>query len=346
MIPHNRLTFSETEALAAAEAVRSGWWVGGCRLAAFEKALETTFSCDHAVAVGSGLGALRLALKAVGVGPGREVVVPAYSCVALANAVLSLGAAVVVADVVLGSWNISAASAAAKMTLRTAAIIAVHTFGADLDVTGIASLGVPVIEDFSHGFPFDGTTAGAVRGAAAILSLHATKLIGAGEGGAVLTADSAIAATVRHMRDYADKPADGTFLNDKMTDIEAAIGLCQLDRLPATIKARSDLADRYQKHLKQAATTGSFALPPAGHGRIWYRYAVELTAAPEAAEVATALRKRGIGAALPVDCWADLTDCPIAQVAYRNLISLPLYPTLTTEEQDQVLSAFLEIRTQ
>jgi dTDP-4-amino-4,6-dideoxygalactose transaminase len=203
---------------------------------------------------------------------------------------------------------------------------------------------IPIIEDCAHAFgiTLNGKPLGG-RTHAAILSFYATKLIGAGEGGAILTNSEELAQFVRSWRDYSDQPPDGTRLNDKMTDLEATLALCQLDRLQDMIVARQELAKRYHDLLAREATcTNMFRLPDISRSRIWYRYAVEMRNAPARA-VVDHLDRYGIHAAEPVTDWrpSGSPECPEASSAYRHVVSLPLYPTLTPEEQDRVVHAFL-----
>jgi perosamine synthetase len=176
-----------------------------------------------------------------------------------------------------------------------------------------------------------------------VLSFYATKLLGAGEGGAVLTDDPAAAAFVREWRDYTDKPAGAGRGNDKMTDLEAALALCQLARLGAMLEARRLRAQRYHDLLARAASRGNrFRLPSPAGPRVWYRYAVELLEGT-AAEVVEGMARRGVSAAEPVADWRppEAPPCPVADRAYRGLVSLPLYPTLTEGEQARAAQAFL-----
>jgi dTDP-4-amino-4,6-dideoxygalactose transaminase len=208
-----------------------------------------------------------------------------------------------------------------------------------------------VIEDCAHGFGLavtDGLLGG--RGDVAALSFHATKLIGGGEGGAVVTGRADVADSVRAWRDYGNEPPDGTRLNDKLSDVHAAIAGAQLDRLDAMIAARHARAQRYHTRLESTARrTGTFRLPgpreqaavqPTRPPRVWYRYVVELTERT-ATDVVERLRERGIGAARPVTEWrpAGAPACPSADRAYAHLVSLPLYPTLRDDEQDRVCNA-------
>lgn len=345
-VPHNRLTFGPEELRAVADVVCSGHWAAGPRLAELERAFAEHARVTWAVGVGSGLAALRLALKGLGVGPGDEVIVPAYSCVALANAPLALVATPVPVDVRDLDWNLDPRAARRALTPRTRAVISVNTFGAPAPVEELRDLNVPIVEDCAHGFALD--PAGrpvADRSDAAVLSLRATKLIGGGEGGAVLTNRRELADFVRAWRDYADHSPDPTRLNDNMTDLEAALALCQLRRLSAALAARSRLAQRYHACLaREAERTGAFRVPPPSASRVWYRYVVEVTAVP-AATVVERLHRRGIRAERPVTDWRPpgAPTAPLADCAYQRLVSLPLYPALEPHEQAAVCAAFTAV---
>jgi dTDP-4-amino-4,6-dideoxygalactose transaminase len=273
----------------------------------------------------------------LGVTRGASVLVPAYSCVALANAVLACGAIPVSVDVKSADWNIDPACATEAVGSSAArAIVAVHTFGVPAAVVKLKDLGVPVIEDCAHalGIDADGWRLGAGTDAA-VVSLYATKLVGAGEGGAVLTDDAEVATFVREMRDYVDR-SPGARFNDKMTDLEASLGLVQLKRLPDMIAAREVLAQRYDERLRGI---DGLTLPDPARHRVWYRYAIEMTRL-SAVEAVRRLRSYGVNAAEPVSDWRGPgIACPIASHAYHALVSLPLYPTLTEDEQDRVVHA-------
>jgi len=344
-VPHNRLTFDATEVEAIRRVVESGWWATGPRVADLEAELVRASGVRAAAAVGSGLAALRLALKGLGVGRGDVVAVPAYSCVALPNAVLAVGATPIPIDVDRGDWNLSIAACSQHFAAaRPQAIIAVHTFGTPAPIPQLMGLGVPVIEDCAHAFGFEAAW-GPLGGQAdaAVLSFHATKLVAGGEGGAVLTSLGGLAEFVRHWRDYDGQPPDGARLNDKMTDLEAALAICQLMRLPEMLAARQRLAERYGALLAGDRLRGrSFRLPEIARRRVWYRYAVEMIGISGDA-VRDYLAAQGIRSVPPILDWRDATApaCHVADAAYRQLVSLPLYPTLTDEEQERVAQAFL-----
>jgi len=346
VIPHNRLTFGDAECEAVAQAVRSGQWAQGLRVQELEAALAQTAGVEHAVCVASGFSALRLSLGALGIQPSDTVVIPAYCCVALANATLAWGATPVPVDIEPTGWNGGAqAFRAAIAERRPRAIIAVNTFGMPCEVDQLSSAGVPVIEDCAHAFGLQvGEKWLGSRSEVGVLSFYATKLIGGGEGGAVLTGSRAIADYVRSARDYGDQPASAYRMNDKMNDLEAALVLTQLKRLPELIWAREAIAQRYLKEFSGHGVSVIYRLPANGQPRIWYRFAVEMLTRP-AVSVVAELRHAGIQADVPVYDWrpAGGPRAPIADRAYRNLVSLPLYPSLTRDEQDRVVSAFLSL---
>jgi len=344
-VPHNRLTWGDSEVLGVADVVRSGYWASGPRVAKLETTLAHMANVKSVVCVASGLSALRLLLLGLGIKPGDKVLIPAYSCVALANAVLACGAAPVPVEIAPDDWNIDVrATKDAVYENRPKAIIAVNTFGLPSSVESIQQFEVPVVEDCSHGFGLtvNGVSLGG-RSAAAILSFSATKLVGGGQGGAILSSSPAVGKFVESWRDYNDKPPDGKRLNEKMTDLEAALAQCQLNRLAEMIAARYVLAKRYHDLLvEEASHTGSFRLPNISEDRIWYRYAVEMRTA-SAQSVIDSLGRLGVRTAIPVTDWRStgMPLCPVSDRAYHGLVSLPLYPTLTQDEQDRVVHAFL-----
>lgn len=344
-VPHNRLTFGNAECDAVLRVVRSGQWAQGPRVEELESVLAQMAGVRHAVCVGSGLGALRLSLGALQVRSGDRVRVPAYSCVALANAALAWGATPVPVDVEEGKWTLDPAQCRRHIeNSRPRVGIAVNTFGVPAAIER-SDPGAAWIEDCAHAFgsEVNGEAFGS-RANVGVLSFYATKLIGGGEGGAVLTNSSAIADFVRSERDYGDQPADAHRMNDKMNDLEASLVLAQLERLPAMVDARSRLAERYLERLGKAAQGDVFRLPSNAAPRIWYRFAVEMLSVP-AESVVNDLRRFGIHAAIPVADWraAGNSTAPVADRAYRSLLSLPLYPTLTEPEQDSVIAAFLKL---
>jgi perosamine synthetase len=338
-VPHNRLTHGHEEAEAVRAVVESGHWAAGAETAALEADLARLTNRKEAVAVGSGFAALRLALMALRVGLGDEVVIPAYCCVALPNAVLALGAVPVVADVIPGAWCLDPAAAKKVVTSCTRAIIAVHSFGVAADMAALRGVGPSVIEDCAHGL-MEGGMGG--QGDVSVTSFYATKLVAAGEGGAVLADDPAIAAAVRAARDYGDQPASPLRQNDKITDLCAALARVQLVRLPEMIERRVKLARNYLESFSALSEKGAFTLPTDIPDRVWYRFCLGVE---DAGEWIGKLEGEMVSADKPVWDWREkggptrLSSCPVSDSAYKSLLSLPLYPSLSAEEQKQVCVA-------
>ena len=343
VIPHSRPSIGAVEARAAGAAVASGQLAQGPMVHALEERWCQLTTMPSAAGMGSGLAALRLGLLGLGVGAGDEVVVPAYSCVALPNAVLALGAKPILADVDLDRWTLSPAHVEKCLSARTKAIVAVHLFGMPAPVEALSRWGVPVIEDCAHGIggrcgnhPFGGT------GTASFTSFYATKMIAAGEGGMFAARDSDLVERARHARDYGDQLPDGHHLNDKMTDIEAAIALEQLKRLPEMLESRRQHAEYYSKNLASLAEQDLLELPQNESGRIWYRYVVRLQR-HGALAASRWMKEHHICAEQPVwdlrqsEHWTERYDT--TALAFERVISLPLYPDLSQLERDEVCHA-------
>ena len=346
IIPHSRPYFAAEEIDAVRRVIASRHIAQGPEVEHLESEWANTTGTAGAVAVGSGLGALRLALHAVGVKAGSEVIVPAYSCVAILNAVLALGATPVLADVEADRWTLDPAAAAKHRSPRTAAIVAVHMFGAPARIDALENLGVPVIEDCAHaiGGRVDGKPFGG-RSAVSIASFYATKLIAGGEGGIVASNDASVLETVRGARNPSDQRPSAFHLNDKLTDIEAAIVRVQLARLDWTLTERAARASRYSEMLAPLASRGAIVLPPNVEGRIWYRYAVRLTS-KRALDVVHKLQPVGVHVDQPVWDLRNVANWSVelrgADLALDRLLSLPLYPDLSVAEQERVCDAVRE----
>lgn len=346
-IPHSRPRFAEEEVQAVAEVLRSGHIAQGARVEELEVEWARQTGTSAAAAVASGTSALRLTLLALGVGHGDEVIVPAYSCVAILNAVLATGAAPVLTDIIRDEWTIDPQSV--KRTPRTKAIIAVHLFGMPARIAELTASDAAVVEDCAHGIggEVDGRPFGGA-GAASIASFYATKMIPAGEGGIVASNNARVIDYVRNARNGSDQMPQPHLLNDKMTDIEAAIALVQVRRLRQNLARRAELATRYAALLAPLASRELLVLPPFTAGRIWYRFAVRLSR-HSALEVARSLQAVGIDADTPVwdlrpvVAWRD--DLAVSAEALDRVLSLPLYPDLTNNEQDRVVTALTDALT-
>lgn len=366
-IPVMRPLLGEEEAAAVAEVVRSGWVAQGPRVAEFEKAFAASVGAAHGVAVSSCTTGLHLCLHLLGVGLGDEVVVPSFSFIATANAVRYCGATPVFADVLRSSGNLDPASVAAVLTPRTKAVMAVHQGGQPCDVDALRAVcgEVPVIEDAA-------CAAGSVLrerpvGTGALLaawSFHPRKLLTTGEGGMVTTDDAEWAARLRRLREHgmsvsaADRHASGkvvlesyaeTAFNYRMTDLQAAMGLVQLGRLPGMVARRRELVARYRE-LLAPLDVRPVADPPFGasnHQSFW----VELPdGAPAVADVLAGLAaagvsgRRGIMAAHREPAYAGHPHAPLPVTEHlttRTLI-LPVHHELTEADQRRVVDALTD----
>jgi dTDP-4-amino-4,6-dideoxygalactose transaminase len=280
-------------------------------------------------AVNSGTSALHLALLAVGVRPSSEVLIPAYCCAALLNAVELARALPVLVDAEPGGFNLCARDARRRLTRRTAAVVVAHMFGRPAPLEPFLELGVPVIEDCAQSLgAVEGTQLTGCRGAAAISSFYATKVITTGQGGLVATRDPETLAAVQDLVEYDNRDDWSPRLSCKMSELQAALGLWQLERLPVFLARRRALARYYDERLGTSTADSP--------GSIFYRYILRLS---NAGEVIQALQSAGIEAKRPV--YRPLHhylggDYPNAQAAHEQIVSLPLYPSLTDSEAKRV----------
>jgi perosamine synthetase len=341
-IQHNKLTFNKKEEIAVQKIVRSGYWAGGNEVIKLENQICRETKRKYAFGVASGLSALRISLLSLGVDKNSEVIVPAYSCVALANAVLACGAKPIAVDVIHDDWNIDPQKVAQAIGPKTKAIIAINTFGLPAQFQELTKLKIPIIEDCAHalGSTSDGFIFGN-SGIISITSFYATKLIGGGEGGAIFTDDEKIAKFVEDYRDYTDKEPSGFRLNEKMSNIDAALSLSQLKRLNTFISRRQNTADIYESELKKIKQSIPNFNIPLNTSRIWYRYTIHLKNVP-ADKLIKELKSNGISSAKPVEFWlknSDLKKYPNSAFASQFLVSIPIYPTLTRKEKFKVILA-------
>ena len=338
-IPHSRPTLGQAEADAAAEAVLSGHVAAGERTARFEQAVAEFAGRSDAAATSSGTAALYAALRALGVGPADEVIVPSFVCTALLHAVWTANAKPVVCDVGDG-FNMSAEDTRAKLSERTAAIIVPHMFGTPAAIGDIVELGPPVIEDCAQAIGADigGAKCGSF-GAVSIFSFYATKMLTTGEGGMLASDSPDLVARARDLIEYDKKPDATRRFNLKFNDVAAAVGLVQLERLAEFIARRRALAAIYDEALAGAP---GIKLAPAP-GSIYYRYVIETGDAPG---LIAGLRAQGIAAARPVDPplhrIAGGAACANADRAWERAVSLPIYPSLTDAQAREAAAAAVE----
>jgi dTDP-4-amino-4,6-dideoxygalactose transaminase len=225
-----------------------------------------------------------------------------------------------------------------RLTSKSKAIIAVHLFGLPFDIDEILALGLPVIEDCAQslGANLEGQMLGTL-GAIAICSFYATKLITTGEGGMLLSSDNGLLAKARDLRAYDKRESFAIRFNYKMTDLQAALGCSQLEKLEKFLGQREALAGVYNEQL----ATLSCTLPLAQKGRIYYRYVVSVQG--NITELIQTLLNTGIEVARPVyrplHRYFNLEDYPGAEMAWNSHVSLPIHPSLTSQDVHRVCQA-------
>ncbi|HZP42497.1 MAG TPA: DegT/DnrJ/EryC1/StrS aminotransferase family protein [Candidatus Binatia bacterium] len=371
-IPFHRPAIGDAEIAEVVATLRSGWLTTGPRAVRFEAAFAERLGVPHALAVSTGTAALHLALRAAGVGPGDEVIVPTFTFVATAEAVLYLGARPVLADVDPATGLLLPQEVERRWTARTRAVVPVHLAGAPCDSGTIGAIahagGGVVVDDAAHALPArrDGRLVGTIADATAF-SFYATKTLTTGEGGMVTTAREDWAETIRVLRLHGMSrdawkrySAAGTWAYDvldvgykyNLPDVLAALGLVQLARLDELHEARLARVERYRAGL---ADSDLVELPeePPGVQSAWHLYVVRLRLdrlRVDRAAVADALRARGIGTSvhfIPLHLHAYYRrtfgtargDHPGAEALFARCLSLPLYPDLALDDVDRVVDA-------
>ena len=334
----------------------SGAFIGGELVEQFEEAWAAYCGASHAVGVANGTDSIELILRALGVGPGDEVVVPANTFIATAEAVVAVGATPVFVDVDPHTLLVTAATIAPAMCERTAAVIVVHLYGQTCEMDDIAALvgpaGVPVVEDAAqaHGATWNGRRAGTL-GAAASFSFYPGKNLGAfGDAGAVVTNDEALAATVRSLANHGR--ADGQHVehplmgrNSRMDGIQGGVLLAKLDHLDSWNAGRRRVHATYMDHLRT-----SDAVPVAEHPNaesVWHLNVVQV---PQRDRVREAMGERGIDCRIhyPQACHQHplITDAPtlaVVEASTPRILSLPMYPHLSDEAVARVCGALDEV---
>jgi len=374
-IPFHRPSVGDREVAAASEVLRSGWLTTGPRTHAFEAAFATRLGARHALAVNSATAALHLALEAFGVGPGDEVVVPTFTFTACGEVCAYLGARVVLADVgedrLLGPAQLHPV-----LTARTRVVMPVHYGGQAVPVAPlreVAGSDVRFLEDAAHALPSDvGRVPAGRLGDAAAFSFYATKtMTTGGEGGMLVTDDDAVAERAKRMRLHginADAwnryDAGGRWYYEvaeagfkyNLTDLAAAIGLVQFERLDEMADKRTAVAAAYDAALSASTLV---ELPPRREGdrHAWHLYAIGLrleTLTVDRARVIELLAAAGIGTSvhfIPLHLHPyyqrtfgyRIGDFPVAEGIFSRTLSLPIWPDMTSEQVQRVASTLLAI---
>ena len=375
-IPFHVPAIGEEEIAEVVATLRSGWLTTGDRARRLEAEFASVIGARHALALSSGTAALHLALRAAGLGPGDEAIVPTCTFTATAEAVVYLGARPVLADVDPVTGNVGAAEVERRLGPRTRAVLPVHLGGLPCDVESIGALahaaGAVVVDDAAHALParVRGRAVGTLADATAF-SFYATKNITTAEGGMVTTARDDWAEAMARWRlhglsrdAWKRYTAEGSWAYEvvdvgfkyNLPDVLAAIGLAQLRKLDTLTALRRTLVARYRDALAGCDLLG---LPPEAPGveSAWHLFVVRLD--PDRLRIGRdrvieELRARGIATSvhfIPLHrhpyyrraLGARAADFPGAEALFARCISLPLYPTLALEDADRVAGTLLDV---
>lgn len=309
----------------------------------FEEEMSRYLGAAGGVATSSGTDALFLALKALGVGRGDEVILPTYVCRSVWDAVAMVGATPVLCDI-SDAWCMSAETVERCLSARSKAVIVVHTFGVVAEATAIRRCGLPLIEDCCQalGARGNGAAAGAV-GDCCVLSFHATKLLTTGEGGMLLARDPRLLERARALKGGGGSLA--VRYRQPMSDLAAALGLSQLGAYEASLRRRREIADFYFRKLEGLPVSLPAAVRPRS---IFFRFPLRVRGG-DFEEIRRAFERegvhvrRGVDALLHRECGLRAEDFPVAEQTFAETVSIPLYPSLTDEDCARVVAACCKI---
>jgi perosamine synthetase len=362
MIPWARPKLFGNEEAMVVDALRSAWISGGPYVQRLERVAAEKMAVAEAIAVSNGTVALELALRGLGIGTGDEVIVPAFTFVAAANMVLSVGATPVYADVDARSWLLDAEEIDRLVTERTKAVLPVHLYGNVADMTAIKQRadahGIAVVEDAAEAAfsRVDGRCAGTI-GKVGTFSLHATKTITTGEGGLVVTDDGELAARMRIIRDHGMRQNmrywhDVVGYNYRLTNLQAAIGCAQIEHLDEITAERRRIHARYRRALEGRESISLQHFSQNVDPVLWV---ITASLPVEGDAPRTRKRRDAVMAALledgietrpgfyalnvlpPYDC----PDLPNARNASAAIVSLPTFFGLADDQIDYISERFL-----
>lgn len=369
-LPYGRQEIGDADIEAVVEALRSDWLTTGPRVAQFEKAFAGFCGAREAVAVNSGTAALHAAMRALHVGRGDEVIVPAITFAASANAAVYEGATPVFADVEADTLLVDPASVAARLTPRTKAIVAVDYAGQPADYDALRAIarsrGIRIVADACHapGATYHGRKTGTLADISTF-SFHPVKHLTTGEGGMCVTEDAELAAHMRRFRnhgidsDHRKREAEGTFAYDmmelgynyRMPDILCALGLAQLSRLPQWIERRRDFAAAYDEAFANIPHVRPLAVRP-DRSHVYHLYVVRIdfkALGIDRAQAFAKLRGQGIGVNVhyaPVYLHSFYRArgyrpglCPVAEKISQEILTLPMFPAMTKADAARVAAA-------
>lgn len=365
-IPLFEIPWGRAEVQNALDSItRGSYWANGPYVGEFEAGIESFLGVEHAVVFNSGTTALASALRAHGIGPGDEVVVPSFTFVATANAVRLVGAEPVFADVERDRYGLDPESVREVTTDRTEAVVPVHYAGTPCRIDELAAVAevedLILIEDAAEAFgaTLDGKPVGTF-GDSAMLSFCQNKVVATGEGGAVVTDDADLAADLRLLRshgrasgEYFESSGGGEYRalgnNLRMADVVAAVGVGQLNRVEELVAGRRRVADEYADRLDEIEGVEPMSDPPGGR-HVYQLFTVTFAPETDRDDVVETLADRGIASKIyfePVHestYYRETYEKPVEHLSVTEdlssrVLSLPMHPELSTEEIDRVADA-------
>lgn len=352
MIPVAKPIIGDDERAAVDAVLASGGLAQGPRVAQFEEGFSEWVDGATCVAVNSGTSALHLGMLAAGIGPGDEVIVPSFTFAATANSVALTGATPVFVDIDPVTFCIDPKAVEAAITPRSRAVVPVHLYGHPADMTTLMPIarehGLTIIEDAAqaHGAQWDGKAVGSF-GTVGAFSFYPTKNMTSGEGGMVTTADPEVARAVRLLRNQgmeARYQNEVVGLNNRMTDIHAAIGIVQLGKLRGWTEQRRENAQFLSSNLRGVICPTE--APNAVH--VFHQYTIRV---PDDRDgFAAALQQRGVGSGvyypIPVHRLPSFglhIDLPVTEQVASDCLSLPVHPSLSRDDLERIVEAVNEV---
>ncbi len=336
----------------------------GPRMQEFENAVAGYVGVRHGVAVSSGTAGLHLTLRALGIGEGDEVILPSFTFIAVAHAILYQRATPVFADIDPATLNLTAGTIEKRITPRTRAIVVVHTFGHPADMEPILDLAarrqLPVIEDACEalGAEYRGRKTGSM-GRAGIFAFYPNKPITTGEGGMLVTGDAALADMFRALRNQGRRDTDGWLdhgllgYNYRLPELNCALGLSQMDRLDQILDRRRNRAIEYLQELESIPEVIGPPLGSAQNRVCWFAFVIRLNANFTPAQrdcILAEMAKRGIGCARyfapihrqPLYAPFATGDLPVTDQVSERTLALPFFNALTDQQIGEVGEALRE----
>lgn len=372
-IPFYKPWINREDRKAVSEAMKSRWLTGGSKVAHFEKMFADYVGVKHAIAVNSCTAALHLSMQVLGIEPGDEVIVPVFTFAATANAPIFCGAKPVFADIDEKTFNISPEDILEKISPKTKAIIPVHYGGQSCDMKEILEIAedhkLHVVEDCAHslGAEYKNRKTGSL-GTLGCFSFYPTKIITTIEGGMITTDDEHLAGKMRILREHGmsksalDRELNASWYYDvvelgynyRLNEVQAALGISQLERIEEGIKRRIKVAHHYNRKLKHNRLILPHEAPNRSH--IFHLYSIRVlkdSAGKSRNDMFKKLADNQIGASVhyiplnKMSFYKKFLDrkpktFPVAERVYRGILSLPIFPTITKEEIDFISAKIRE----